>query len=133
MKIIHFKMTTKEELESQACVEKRERLFRKLQITFDMIKDLPNKENIFLSRVEKVDDDLKYFNEVQDKLARLNLMIPTESKVNVSTVADSYDELYYEVVAKAKSIVEGRKKNESESNSTVQQVKLIRPKLPPIK
>lgn len=127
------KMTTKEELESQACVEKRERLFRKLQITYDMIKDLPNKENIFLSRAEKADEELKYFNDIQDKLARLNFMIPTGSQVNVSAVSDSYEELYYEVIARATSIVSDRKKNESDLNiSAVQQVKLIRPKLPPI-
>jgi len=121
-------MGAKEELESQACVEKRQRLFRKLQITFDLIKGLPEHESVFIARVNNAETDYKLFNEVQDKLARLNLVIDTA--VTIESVSDAYEDLYYKVIAQCQTILDDRKKNVVVP--ITHEVKQLRPKLPPI-
>lgn len=123
-------MGNKEELESQACVEKRERLFRKLQITFDLLKNLPNEENVFLARAQKVEDEYKLFNEVQDKIARLNLVI--ETRVTVDSVSEAYENLYYKIIAQRNSILDSKSKANEVSVPVTHEVKQLRPKLPPI-
>lgn len=125
--------STKEELESKACVEKRERLFRKLQKTYDMVKELPKNDDVFIARVSQADNELTLFNEIQDKLARLNLVIPVSEQVTIDAPSDSYEDMYYIAVAKCKEIVASKEKVPSNLHQSVaQEVKSLRPKLPPI-
>lgn len=78
-------------------VSRKERLFSRLQVTFDMIKNLPIKEEIFLTRAETIEETFKEFNEVLLQIVELNTSVTEPVPLDFAKVSLSFEDLYFSI------------------------------------
>lgn len=122
---------TKDELEYATLLGKRERWFAKLQNTFNMLKTLPEKQDIFVARCKLLEQEAIKFHDVQDRLAKVQLILNKD--IDIAQSDEAYDELYYQILAKVDSIKQKERDNVSPNTSVTHDLKSVRPKLPPIR
>ncbi|KAG8314682.1 hypothetical protein J6590_087267 [Homalodisca vitripennis] len=114
----------------EQCVKKRERYFQKLQLYFDLIKELPGETNDFVARysnLKSLYSDFEAFSEQMDNL-NLELDDPKDT-VDTSSAFKQFDTMYYKCKATYDVIVATKTKT---VDVDLSQASLVKPKLPQI-
>lgn len=112
------------------CVKKRERLFSKLQLCFDLTKELEdeNKQKVFIARCSELSSLYSDFEDLAEEMDELNVTVDKKSdEVDTSNPCKQFDIMFYQIKAAFDSL--STNKNLVPSNI---ETSSVQPKLPQI-
>jgi hypothetical protein len=111
------------------CVKRRERLFVRLQLCFDLIKELPAKKNVFTARCSELSQLYNDFEDVSQEIDDLNELLPAGDVIDTAAACKQFDIMYFEIKSAYDLITA---ENKVESNPQDHTETSVKPKLPKI-
>lgn len=101
---------------------KRQRLFGRVQVAYDLIKDLNISAKLcqFRARMDKIESTYEEFQNIQCELSDLVSLPDFQSKNDILEVSRVFDELFFEVTSARDTLEANRNDNHDSSGEEVQ-------------
>lgn len=96
---------------------KKERVWRRVQDTSDMIKTLPKNSEIFRARAVKTEDDRKEFFDILSTIEQSSAAYP-EFQTDTASISSAFDSMYFAIISRRDQFPLPVAPNASTSGST---------------